>query len=43
VEATFNFVIETDKLFATTKGTFTRVIFQGGKVADPTKSFEIQN
>jgi hypothetical protein len=41
-ETTFNFVVETDKSFATNKVTFTRIILEGGKLVDVNKSVEIQ-
>jgi hypothetical protein len=41
-ETTFNFVVETDKSFATNKVTFTRVILEGGKLVDVNKSIQMQ-
>jgi hypothetical protein len=41
-ETTFNFVVETDKPFATNKVTFTRLILEGGRVVDVNRSVEIK-
>ncbi len=41
-EATFNFVLPNDKPFKTPKVSFSRVILQGGKLADVTKDVQIQ-
>jgi hypothetical protein len=40
-ETTFNFVIQTDKPFTTTKLSFTRIILEGGKVVDAASGFEV--
>jgi hypothetical protein len=40
-EATFNFVVHTDKPFTTTKLSFTRIVLEGGKLVDPKTSLEI--
>ncbi len=39
---TYNFVINTDKPFTTNRVVFTRIILEGGKQVDPTKSVEIE-
>jgi hypothetical protein len=41
-ETTYNFVIETDKPFSTAKVSFSRVVLQGGKLADANKEVQIQ-
>lgn len=41
-ETTFSFVVETTKPFTTTKVNFTRVILEGGKLADPVRDVTIQ-
>ena len=41
-ETTFNFVIETDKPYATAKVSFSRVVLQGGKLADANKEVQLQ-
>lgn len=40
-ETTFNFVVATDKPFATNKVTLTRIVLEGGKLADVTKEVNI--
>lgn len=40
-ETTFNFVVVADKLFATNKVTFTRIILEGGKVVDASGNIQI--
>lgn len=42
-ETTFNFVIETDKPFTQSKVNFTRVVLEGGKLPDVSKTVQIQN
>jgi hypothetical protein len=42
-ETTFNFVVQTDKPFTAAKVTFTRVILEGGKLADVNKEVQIIN
>ena len=42
-EATFNFVVETDKPFTKSKVSFSRVVLEGGKFADVIKEVQIQN
>ncbi len=41
-KTTFNFVVPTDKRFTKTKVMFNRVILEGGKSVDVSKSVEIQ-
>jgi hypothetical protein len=40
-EATFNFVVQTDKPFTNTKVSFTRIVLEGGKLADVRQSVEM--
>jgi methionine-rich copper-binding protein CopC len=40
-ETTFNFVISTDKRFKTSKVTFSRIVLEGGKLADVTKEINV--
>jgi len=40
-ETIYNFVIEADKSFTKTKVSFSRIILEGGKMADVPKSFEV--
>ena len=42
-ETTFNFVVDTTKPFTTAKVSFSRVVLQGGKLADADKEVQIQN
>jgi hypothetical protein len=42
-ETTFNFVIQTDKPFTKSKVSFSRVLLEGGKLADVNKEVQIQN
>jgi hypothetical protein len=42
-ETTFNFVVQTDKPFKKSKVSFTRVVLEGGKLADVNKEVQIQN
>jgi hypothetical protein len=41
-ETTFNFVVGTDKPFKTAKVAFTRLVLEGGRLADVKQSVEIQ-
>ena|SRR2546427_999180 len=38
---TYNFVIPTERPFASTKVSFSRIVLEGGKVADPQRDFEM--
>ena len=42
-ETTFNFVVATDKQFTKTKLTFTRIVLEGGKTADPTREVDLKD
>ena len=42
-EATFNFVIEAGKPFAKSQISFSRIVLEGGKLADANKDVQIQN
>lgn len=41
-ETAFNFVIETEKLFTKTPLSFTKIILEAGKLADPKGSYEVE-
>ena len=42
-EITFNFVVQTSKPFTKSKVSFTRVVLEGGKLADVDKEVQVQN
>lgn len=42
-EVTFNFVVQTGKPFTKSKVSFSRVVLEGGKLADVNKEVQIQN
>jgi hypothetical protein len=42
-ETTLNFVVSSDKPFATNKVTFTRLILDGGKIVDVNQNVEMSN
>src|SRR5689334_2641265 len=42
-KTTFNFVVQSNKPFTKTKVTVTRIVLEGGKVADATKDVQIES